>query len=830
MQSTTRGARASAAHAAVASLLVAFLALTATGPAANAAEAVSETLVPDRSVVPGEKIVIKGKNLPPATNDVTVVIQDKYLVPVTDANGTSLSFVIPPEAAHGTYSLAIRTGNVTSPLLAHRVTVVAPTLQIAADTRLPDAMPEHRVQIKGKDFPTQRGNLQVLLDKRPPITPEEAAADSITFRVPSDTPPARYNVVLETTVDPKRSATVPGELRVVPKAAPKITAVKPITGYPGGKDRYDFELTGENFAAEAKDNSILINGSAIAGRNDEPCKAKPLPPDLGAPCVAVGADGRTLSIYEYDPKKLHGPAKVQVQAHGLTSNEQTMLFSRIAREDVLPLAIVGSILITGILIALVWNGLRHYKIGGLTYSPFAVFFLDKATHTYSLSKFQLFAWTSAAVFGYLYLLIANLLVQWKFALPDLPDGLPLLMGISAGTTVTAIGITNQFGGKGSGPVRPSVADFITSGGLIAPERFQFFVWTVVGIMGFISLLLVADPATLNALPKLPENFVTIMGISSAAYLGGKAVRKGGPNIRTFSIKAVTPKGATKIGEDEIPKTDRPHVGPYMTINLKGENLDSKGTIKVDDKVLRTDQFWIVARLRPEPPSTMSAEVDAHLDLGLIDEANPNRLLEGQHDLALVNSDGQSASIRFPLDGLTIEEPKPRLVRAGANATIKVTGRNFAEQMDALWKASATAAEVCFEATPPTKTEPQQTTVNLPAGHLGTGGAGTLTLKSKLGLRASTAVTVVPQRTIGNVQPSPVPMNTKATLIVSGTALSGITSAKWKPAGGAAEVDAKVTPSGQDVKVEVENTGPKGAATLKLIDELGEAATAPVTVQ
>jgi len=166
--------------------------------------------------------------------------------------------------------------------------------------------------------------------------------------------------------------------------------------------------------------------------------------------------------------------------------------SRIREGLVLPVATIVFLVLAGIFLLFVWAGIGKYKIAGESYSPLQLFFLDKDTNTYSLSKLQLLAWTAAAAFGYIYLMTANLLIQWKFALPDLPEGLPLMLGISAGTTVSAIGLNSHVGRKGSGPVSPSAADFITSGGIVAPERLQYLIWTLIGIGGFLSLLLAAD--------------------------------------------------------------------------------------------------------------------------------------------------------------------------------------------------------------------------------------------------------------------------------------------------------------------------------------------------
>lgn len=156
------------------------------------------------------------------------------------------------------------------------------------------------------------------------------------------------------------------------------------------------------------------------------------------------------------------------------------------------------------------------------------FILDPETSSYSLSKFQLLMFSATFIFGYLYVLLARWLVQWVPALPDVPPQLSGLLGISAATTVASTGLTAVNGTKGAGLQYPTGADLITSGGVVVPERFQFFVWTVIACTGFVALLIGQNPATLNGFPALPDGLLYVMGVSAAGYLGGKAVRKPGP--------------------------------------------------------------------------------------------------------------------------------------------------------------------------------------------------------------------------------------------------------------------------------------------------------------
>jgi len=427
----------------------------------------------------------------------------------------------------------------------------------------------------------------------------------------------------------------------------------------------------------------------------------------------------------------------QVRVKDKVSKPHAVTFAAYSQQAVFFMALAGFVGLAWIIVRVIlWKGVGYYEIQGKTYGPLASFFLEKQTDTYSLSKFQLLAWTSVAVFGYLYLFLCRVLIQWNFQWPSIPDGMPLLLGLSAGTTVLSHGITTSFGSKGSGAVHPSPADFISSGGMVVGERFQFFVWTLVGCLGFVFLLMRTDPATLTELPKVPDNFLYLMGFSSAGYLGGKAVRKAGPVINVLSITSIaTPPDESPPNK---PPEGRSPKGPVLTINLKGENLGAKAgvCVKVDGKLLRDDQVWLTPKELPEPPSGLSAEIEVSLDVGLIDELGKLSLLEGEHTLTLVNGDGQAADVHFPVDPMIIDSVE-NLVATDAAVDAKVIGKNFGEQKLAQWQ-NAGGAVVNIPKDQVTRKSATELTVRLIPG---AAGKGKLTLISPIGLRAIKEVNI-----------------------------------------------------------------------------------------
>jgi len=140
-----------------------------------------------------------------------------------------------------------------------------------------------------------------------------------------------------------------------------------------------------------------------------------------------------------------------------------------------------------------------------------------------------------AVFSYAYLYISRFWYQSWGDIPPIPSGLPGIVAIAGGAAVGAQVITKVNGPKGSGALHPAAGDFITTGGVVAAERVQFLVWTLVGAAGFVIATAQLDPRTLVELPSVPESILAISGVSAFGYLGGKLARNAGPVINEVII-------------------------------------------------------------------------------------------------------------------------------------------------------------------------------------------------------------------------------------------------------------------------------------------------------
>jgi len=272
-------------------------------------------------------------------------------------------------------------------------------------------------------------------------------------------------------------------------------------------------------------------------------------------CAAVAVNGepvarqvlaQVVSSEELDvcrvPVPANGILRVQVAVADQPSDQQIFRVYPYGKTRVG----IESGVIALLLAVLPLGLLRSVKGGGYTIAKeeykLRLLFLDPETNSYSLSKLQFYLWTVASLFSYAYLFISRVHVQ-NMIWPDVPPNLPGVIAIAAGTTVSSVLVTASKGSKGAGPAQPGFADFITSGGVVAPDRVQMLLWTLFGVGAFIATTLAQSPAEIQTLPTIPDNFLYLMGLSSAGYLGGKLARKAGPVINEISISPTDPDDA-----------------------------------------------------------------------------------------------------------------------------------------------------------------------------------------------------------------------------------------------------------------------------------------------
>ena len=565
-----------------------------------------------------------------------------------------------------------------------------------------------------------------------------ADGKSVSATLPDKLDPGRYYLTVE-----YQGATekVPGEVRVAPDAV-QLDSAHPTTAYKNGSGSFDFDVVGQNFSPTAEDNNVYIAGQGGIikswGKDDPDCKNKILqkPPCLWVDAPPGNRPPEKLHVVGYHAENYQGPLTFSVGVGSVRSGEKQLVLSRMSEPGIVFSSIAIFLVLAYIIYRLVARGMRDNIIDGNHYSPFWSFFIDKETNTYSLSKFQLLAFSAVFVFGYLYVFLCSWLVQWHFVLPDVPANFSAILGMSAGTTVAAAGATAARGSKGAGQLRPSAADFITTGGQVVPERFQFFVWTLVACLGFIALLISQNPATIDKFPTFPDGLLYVMGVSAGGYLAGKVTRSGGPVIRN-------------IAWDK--KNDQ--------ITIQGENLSSEGDFFVDGKKLpiATDVDPTKKLVEATPQEQASDKTFcSQLKITVKPVAGVD-LATGEHVFRIVNKDAQFADIRFTSDppmitavGMDDSNAVPpaapgvpgatkSIAHGKAQVPIKVTGSGFRVGTTARWTPATAKEPIELGASAVQFVDIQTLKITLVPGDPG---VGTLLLQTPNGFSAVATVTVV----------------------------------------------------------------------------------------
>jgi hypothetical protein len=493
-----------------------------------------------------------------------------------------------------------------------------------------------------------------------------------TFVTPDKLALGNYNVSVRFNVGDKENKKPP--LPVAPKdphdamltiysesgkVPVKIAGVRPLLSYPE-KSIYGFDVLGEGFSTRGSDNGLVINKREmqVCWSDDNSC-------NYNDPAFVHGkiVSDRQLIFENVSRRQLGvgstlGTALIQMRVGRTYSNSEQITLSPVARTT----PILGALLIFAVVFALVIylakRGFGTPHIAGRRYGVFRALLLDRETHSYSLSRFQFFLWTAAAIVSYLYLMLSRSLVQGKLDFIDIPSGLPAIILISASTSILSQAVINEKGPKGAGPVQPSFADLITVGGLVVVERFQFFVWTIIGVLSFLFLVVLQDPANIKDLPNVPAGFLELMGISSLGYLGGKLTRKPGPVI-----------------EDILAA---PHNGG-IEFTVCGRNLSQSARFRIGDDEIDPSNIMNPDK-KPEihVPDSQSKEQNMGTCLLLtIGKVKPEWLKNGA-ELTIINPDGQRAAWPYKV-GPIIDEINPQSIKSNEPQTLKVLGKNFEPQ-------------------------------------------------------------------------------------------------------------------------------------------------------
>jgi len=462
-----------------------------------------------------------------------------------------------------------------------------------------------------------------------PIDSEQLRKGVAEVKIPGPMRRGQYKTELVSD-DGKVLARGKNDLNVSASEKPIIVAVRPRVAYPRD-GRFDLEIIGDNFTDfDEKKINIRINENPIAIVNRMTDKRRKeyeeytqsSTDDVKGKLPSLILNWRSIRIFglSLDNQSFRRPLVISVESDGLISDEKPIVLSTVGPSTPRLIAVVVLSVFVACVFLFSQQAVKRHHRKNRKYNTLSFLFIEPQSNTYSLSKLQLILWTAAAILAYSYIAVSHFLVQSQWVLPKVPQGLPVLLGLSATTTALAVGATGFRGSKGAGPVHPGIGDFISTGGVFAPERLQFFLWTILGTIAFVAATLVQDPGTVTNMAEIPENFNPLMGASSLGYLAGKFARKGGPVIKHIDPPPPYPSPALELSKG---------------IRIIGENLSPRAQVRLNGVLLPTDQVG------PADEKLVDTEFVSELKVTPLEVKPP---VAGVAPVKIMNPDGQSAEM------------------------------------------------------------------------------------------------------------------------------------------------------------------------------------------
>jgi hypothetical protein len=505
-----------------------------------------------------------------------------------------------------------------------------------------------------------------------PVKVDDPDPKVLAFVIPLDAPDGTYSVQIKKKPRTEQASTTPPASPPIDDLAPSqimvqrptITAVSPKAAFLGKEGKTNVvAVLGGGF----RENSGFHNTKLNFTKLPTPMECPTSPPQAKCYELAVNNDRQiTLTFYSLDPQQGYysGPMDFVITVDGVDSNSATLALINSNQDMPMTVAFAGLALILVIVYLLIMSGraaLKQTFGSGKTYLLSALF-LDVQTETYSLSKCQFYAWTAASVLGYIFLAVSRSYVQGSATFPDIPSGLPGILLASAGTAVLSTGIASAKGDKGAGDPGPNLSDFIASGGVVAADRLQFVVWTVIGIGTFLAIVFNSDPRSISDLPAIPPGFLQLMGISAGGYIAGKLVRKAGPSLDAIAVS----------GNLGVPGTvDK------LTFQLTGSAMSQSALFSISGEQIFPDT------IRGKDGSTTLPEI-VQVDPTVGDPTfarilrfyveNPPQRWVGANNFTITNPDAQKAM--KPYQVFKVDDIKI----TAANNTLTITGDCFDDKL------------------------------------------------------------------------------------------------------------------------------------------------------
>lgn len=314
-----------------------------------------------------------------------------------------------------------------------------------------------------------------------------------------------------------------------------------------------------------------------------------------------------------------GAYEVRIELERRDTIRQTIVLERphILQVESFPRVLLISlipIILLGVLLYLVSRNSKSPE-GTRKLNMLQMLLLEPANMTYSLSRAQFILWTVALASSYVFLFVARGLVESIWTFPPL-TGFAGTFLISLGTLLGAQATTSVKGAKGSGEVNPSLADLFVHGGVIALERVQQALWTLIAV-GMFVYIVVKNYALSTQLPVIPDTLLYLMGISSAGYLTGKALRNAGPIIAQIA---------------PLPNS--------TTLTITGSSLSNDALIWIDGA--RIDTPVTVAVPDADNPNQFAQSLQVAFPTTI---TSINQWYGAAHCVVVVNDDSQRAEWR-----------------------------------------------------------------------------------------------------------------------------------------------------------------------------------------
>ncbi|MBS1913932.1 MAG: hypothetical protein JST22_18230 [Bacteroidetes bacterium] len=413
-----------------------------------------------------------------------------------------------------------------------------------------------------------------------------------------------------------RAAAVPAATSPTTASASSATSVSAASASDTSQAQLQF------LGLKAAPNGVhgVVSGGSLmlqlnrAPRTDTPVVAlisTEAPPDSQPIRLGVDAISGTNLFVRIPSKTRNGRYRVLVYSdtdprHALAHAPQEVIVKDLY-------GLIAIALIPMLVMALIiWLVVRRYR--PLPNEPkrnwLQLLLIDPRNNTYSLSRAQFIWWTGILVFSYGFLFISRALVEHIYEFPSL-DGFAWTFMISLGTLLSAQATEQVKGAKGSGTGAPVLADLFVHGGVIALERVQQVLWTLVGSVMFVVILL-KNYSISTMMPVIPQELLAVMGLSSAGYIGGKMIRSPGPTVT-----------------NAVPNGD----GTY---SITGQNLAPNAKVLIDGVEAGTVS---TTKVDPTKSGNNATELKAVSGGGAATKS-----MGGPRQVVVVNPDGQRATL------------------------------------------------------------------------------------------------------------------------------------------------------------------------------------------